>query len=333
MKHYLIPLFMFLFSACEETPSPSSQQLFIRSEIPVFESPLELAADPSILRIGDSLMMYYSAENRIIGLVISTDDGKTWNTPDGDNSQDYPVFRADTSQWDETLETIDVLQVENEYWMYYTGYIEGEDDNEGIVNNYEIGLAISSDGINFRRHPQSINQPILSRDISDDNTDDRHAMTSPGVVYENGSFYMIYAGWNVHDNWTGPNAGIRILGATSPDGITWTKSENPIILPTEVSYSPDINEASLLKSDDGYWYIPFSTQSSIGLARSTSFTGPYDIYKEAIVSPQYSWDSEVTAPDGLIENGKMKLWYHGVKSPIYWPWVIGYSEADYPLDW
>lgn len=317
---------------CDEVIQ-SSSDLFERTPSPVYESPLDLAGDPSLIRMGDSLVMYYSAENYRIGVVISTDDGQTWNSPDGDNSTDYPALLADATQWDQTLETIDVLKVEDEYWMYYAGYIEGNDDTGGIVSNYEVGLAISSNGIDFTRHPQSVNQPILARDTSDVNTNDRHAMTSPGVVYENGNFYMIYAGWNVHNNWTGSNAGIRILGATSEDGINWTKLSSPVITPEEVTHSPDINEASLIKSSDGYWYIPFSTQSSIGIARSMTFEGPYEIYPEHIVSPAFDWDSEVTAPDGLIENGKMRLWYHGVKAPIYWPWVIGYSEADYPLNW
>jgi len=59
----------------------------------------------------------------------------------------------------------------------------------------------------------------------------------------------------------------------------------------------------------------------------------YEIYNQAVVSPNNSWGGEVTAPDGIIENGKMRLWYHGVETPLYWPWVIGYSEADYPLNW
>lgn len=320
-----------LLFSCNKNDSTSD--LFSALESPVFESPLDLAADPSVLRSGDSLFLYYTAEHFKIALVISTDDGLTWKSPDENNTDDYAAFRGDTSKWDHTLETVDVIKVEDEFWMYYTGYIEGQDDNGGTISNYEIGLAISQDGINFTRHPQSIDQSILSRDVSSVDTDDRDAMTSPGVVYENGTFYMIYAGWNVQNNWTGPNAGIRILGATSADGINWTKIDSPIIQPSEVTFNPDINEASLIKAEDGFWYIPFSTGSSIGIARSISFEGPYDIFPQFIVSPTSSENSEVTAPDAIIENGKMRLWYHSVDAPDFWPWVINYSEANYPLDW
>ncbi len=329
---------IFVFIACnkEENPrddDPMTTGLFSRTSEPVFESPSELAADPSLLKSGDTLYMYYSAENFIIAVVISLDDGKTWRSPDGNNSVDYAALHASEDGWDQTLETIDVIKVGDEFWMYYSGYIEGIDDNGGTISQYEIGLATSTNGLDFTHHPESIEGPILARDVSDKNTLDRDAMTSPGVVYEGGKFYMIYAGWNVQENWTMPNAGIRLLGAISDDGVNWTKLEDPIIKPTEVAYSQDINEAALFKSDDGYWYIPFSTGSSIGIARSTSFTGPYDIYPKAIVDPEFDWDSEVTAPDGFIEDGEMRLWYHGVKAPLYWPWVIGYSEANYPLDW
>ena len=283
----------FTFCSCNEDRNMDpSDELFDRTESPVFESPIDLAADPSILRIGDSLMLYYTAENFKIGVVFSEDDGISWNSPNGDFDTDYAALEGNSTGWDATLETIDVLKVDNEYWMYYTGYVEGGDDNGGILSNYEIGLAISTDGVNFIRHPQSIDNSILGRDTSNLNTNDRHAMTSPGVVYDGNTFYMIYAGWNITDNWTGPNAGIRILGATSEDGINWIKIESPLILPTDVPYNSDINEASLIRSDDGFWYIPFSTGSSIGIARSESFEGPYDIYRNEIVTPQFSWDSD-----------------------------------------
>jgi len=337
MRNHLVIFLMmlFVFVSCErEDPNGGTlPELFTRTSTAVYESPLDLAADPSIVKMGDSLVMYYTAENYIIGVVVSDDDGETWKSPDGDNSADYAALKASENSWDQTLETVDVIQVGNEFWMYYSGYIEGNDDNDGIISNYEIGLAISTNGIDFTRHPESIDQAIISRDVSSFDTDDRHAMTSPGVVFENGDFYMIYAGWNVHKGWTGDNAGIRILGATSSDGVNWTKLGDPLILPVDVTFNPDINEASLLKSEDGYWYIPFSTGSSIGIARSTSFLGPYDIYPGEIISPETAWSTEVTAPDGIISDGKMRLWFHGVKEPAFWPWVIGYGEAAHPLKW
>lgn len=337
-RFLLLCLLPFMILCCKkDEPDPEENELeisalFTRTTNPVYESPLDLAADPSLVDSGDTLFMYYTAENRKIGVVLSLDEGATWASPDGNNLDDYAALTAQANGWDKTLETVDVIRVGGQYWMYYTGYTEGGADNSH-VENYEIGLAISNNGIDFSRHAQSVNQPILSRDVSNGQTNDRHAMTSPGVVYEGGTFFMIYAGWNVENNWTGSNAGIRILGATSIDGIVWTKIATPIIQPTEVTYSEDINEASLLKTPNGFWYIPFSTGSAIGIARSTNFRGPYDIFPFAIVGPTFSWDGEVTAPDGLIKDGKMSLWFHGVKMPGYWPWVIGYCESSYPLAW
>ena len=330
--------FIFLISlvltACSSddpgTSEPQETSFFTRSEHPIYESPFGLAADPSILMANDTLFMYYSAEEGI-GVAFSTDNGSNWHRPQN-QSTDYIVLSRRPDAWDNTLETVEVIKVNDTYKMYYSGYREGESDNPH-VENYEIGMAISTNGIDFNRVAESLEQPIINRDTSNENTHDRHAMTSPGVVYENGTYYMIYAGWNVTDNWTGSNAGIKIMGATSSDGIQWTKIEDPILIGSDVTYSPDINEASLIKADDGFWYIPFSTDKSIGIARSTSFASGYDICPEAIVTPQFDWDNEVTAPDGIINNGKMRLWFHGVKEPNYWPWVIGYTEADYPINW
>ncbi|SFR52156.1 hypothetical protein SAMN04490243_2559 [Robiginitalea myxolifaciens] len=308
----------------------SEQSIFERTESPVYSSPIGLAGDPSILKSGDSLLLYYTAEEGI-ALAYSLDNGQNWMRPTNASS-DFIALEKRPDAWDNVLETVEVIKVNEEFKMYYTGYREGEGDTPQ-AENYEIGLATSRDGLRFERVAESIEAPIIQRDVSNDNTLDRHAMTSPGVVYENGTYYMIYAGWNVADNWTGPNAGIRILGATSTDGIRWEKIAAPIISPSEVTYSPDINEATLMKSEDGWWYIVFSTDRSIGIARSNSFSGSYQIYPEAIVDPLFEWDSEVTAPDGIIENGKFRIWYHGVKEPEYWPWLIGYAEADYPLNW
>ncbi len=304
--------------------------LFTRIEAPVYESPFGLAADPSITIVNDTLFLYYSAEGGI-GVAISLNNGIDWSRP-GDSEEDYLALSRQLDKWDNTLETVEVVKVGNEFKMYYAGYREGESDNPH-VENYEIGLATSQNGIDFTRIPQSLNQPILARDTSNANTLDRHAITSPGIVHEDGVYYMVYAGWNVTDNWKGINAGIRILGATSADGVTWQKMEEPILIASDIRYSPNVNEATLMRSDDGFWYIPFSTDRSIGIARSNSFFGNYDVFPEAIVSPQFDWDNEVTAPDGIIQDGKVRLWFHGVKEPDYWPWVIGYTEAEYPMNW
>lgn len=330
---YVLTIVLFLVLSCgKDQQEGIADSQFNRTPSPVYESPLGIAADPSLIKSNDTLFMYYSAENQKIGVVYSLDDGSNWINPSIDTQADYPALIGQSDNWDNTLETIDVIKVNNQYRMYYTGYREGESDNEH-VENYEIGLALSYNGIDFTRHPQSINGPILSRNISNENTNDRHAMTSPGVEFKEGTYYMIYAGWNVTNNWTGVNAGIRIMGATSSDGVNWNKISQPLINPIEVAYSNDINEASLIKSDDGYWYIPFSTGSSIGIGRAVNFTDSYQIYPEAIVSPEYTWDSEVTAPDGIIDGNRIRLWYHGVQAPLYFPWVVGYSESAYPFEW
>ncbi len=330
-----ILILILLFVACnkEDSPEQSNDALFTIADDPVFRSPLGLAADPSVLKIADTLFLYFSAADYEIGVVYSLDNGMSWTSPDEDPAEDYGAITGRPDDWDQTLETIDVVKVNGLYYLYYTGYRENESDNEH-VENYEIGLAVSTNGIDFTRHQASRDGPVLSRDLSDSHTNDRHAMTSPAVQYVDGQFFMTYTGWNVTQDWTGPNAGFKILGATSPDGVNWTKLSDPLIESAEVIYSPDINESSLMyAAENGIWYIPFSTDKSIGLARSTNFQGPYEIYDQAIIRPNDAWGGEVTAPDGIFENGKMRLWYHGVETPQYWPWVIGYAEADYPLGW
>lgn len=44
--------------------------------------------------------------------------------------------------------------------MYYSGYREGESDNPH-VENYEIGMAVSSNGIDFNRVAEVWSNPLL----------------------------------------------------------------------------------------------------------------------------------------------------------------------------
>ncbi len=327
-------ILVLLCAACtkEDENITEFDGLFNRTPEPVFESSFGLAADPSVLMLRDTLFMYFAAEGGI-AVVYSLDNGKSWMNPSNNITDDYLALKKRSSAWDNTLETPEVVKVDNLFYMYYTGYREGESDNEH-VQNYEIGLATSQNGFDFDRISSSEDGPIINRNITDPSAFDHHALTSPGVIFEEGLFYMVYAGWNVSQNWTATNAGIRILGATSSDGRVWTKIGEPLLTSADIGFSPDVNEASLLKSKiDGYWLIPFSTDRSIGLARSKTFFGDFEVYPNAVIKPEFYWDNEVTAPDGIIQDGKLRLWFHGVKEPNYWPWVIGYEEQDYPFLW
>ena len=111
----------------------------------------------------------------------------------------------------------DVVKVNGEYWMYYSGVPNG--------NSVQIGLATSADGINWQRHP---NNPVFR---CRENTGScgsgtvwssfRVAVVS--VEYIGSEFKMWYWGSNQSDPF--PKLGY----ATSNDGVNWHPYEiNPV---------------------------------------------------------------------------------------------------------
>lgn len=314
----------------------------VSSTEPVFESPLGIVADVSVLRIdNDTLHMYYSAENFKVGLVVSRDNGLTWQHPQGNADEDFEVFRGQPEGWDAVIETVDVSVIDGVITMYYTGYREGEGDND-FVNNYEVGLATSSDGgLSFQRNPQSISGPILAISSNDDTAMDRHAITSPNVIVSNGVYYMSYTGWNVLDSFTSADAGFFMLGAMSSDGVNWQKLSEPLFSGDDVPWFSDnstITETDLVLADDGTWLVFFTAEEGIGFGAANAFDGDYRFGSGPVVVQEYDWHAtELVAPDVLVEPGLrsqdpvFRIWYTGVENDNFFPAVAGYAERRYVL--
>jgi predicted GH43/DUF377 family glycosyl hydrolase len=124
-------------------------------------------------------------------------------SPDGINwlKHPYPVLYALTG-WEYQIGPSCIIKINGVYYLYYLGR------NSPVV---KVGLATSSDGINWTRHPTN---PILIADQSWEGNGVYYA----NVFEQNDQFEMIYM------NATGTGFG----KATSPDGINWTKnSSNP----------------------------------------------------------------------------------------------------------
>lgn len=133
----------------------------------------------------------------------------------------------------------DVTKVENEYWMYYSGVGNG--------NSVQIGLAKSSDGINWSRHSS---EPIFkcadNSSVCGTNGNWSHFRVSVvSVEYTDNGFKMWFQGDNQNLN------SVKRLGyATSSDGLNWVASEtNPIFTAEEQT---GIKYDSVLRTTEGY---------------------------------------------------------------------------------
>jgi predicted GH43/DUF377 family glycosyl hydrolase len=184
---------------------------------------------------------YFNDYRYDIGYAFSP-DGISWT------KHAAPVLQVGTaSEWDNGfLEGPSVLKEAGVYKMWYCGY-DVVVDGSGTDGNTNIGLATSTDGINWTKHP---NNPIFTTGT---NTWDSHYVQDPHVINDNGVYYMWYGGNDVE------GYGQQVGLATSSDGVSWIKSPiNPVLQKGSID-DWDANTASfpsVLKSDNIYemWY-------------------------------------------------------------------------------
>ncbi|NBW36957.1 MAG: hypothetical protein EBR30_18405 [Cytophagia bacterium] len=220
---------MIFLGACTKEETTSGRIQFKKRDKPVWEG-VFTAADPSVVRDGDTLRMYYSSllvsptEKLLIAGAKSV-DGINWIPSNNIEEKESVALDINANAWDNHLEAVTVLKQGNEIWMYYCGYPEEADVAGTIVAEGQIGLAKSTDKVNFTR---SFNDPILT--LGTTNAKDANALFSPTIIKDGNTYYMMYVGYCI-ENCT--PAFIGILGATSTDGKIWTKLSQPIISGTD----------------------------------------------------------------------------------------------------
>jgi predicted GH43/DUF377 family glycosyl hydrolase len=153
-----------------------------------------------VIKAGNMYYLFYGSRGNnfpvCIGLAAST-DGINWV------KKEYPILQR-TLEWENELYPADIVYANNKYYLYYYS-------NNTSFSNVKIGLAVSSDGMNFVKE----SNPIITADLSWEGG----CLTSPSVIFENGKFQMAYLSY--------PNC--KYIGyAVSNDGKNWTKNVNPI---------------------------------------------------------------------------------------------------------
>jgi len=311
-----------LLLSCENEDKPVSDDpalIVEKRATPVLARSDGLYSDPSVIRIGDTLFMWLSdyalATDVITFSPFKSADGLNWQPVRLD------AFAGSATGWDKLIETPEVIRIGDQLHLYYIGYPESDFD-DGIYDA-EVGLATAAIGESFTRYQPA---PVLPRG----GTWDEDAITSPGVVAHEGKYYMIYTGWTDILEATGF---LGLTGAVSDDGVNWTKTEEAIF--SAVSQTPfeTATESDITKGPDGMFFLFFSAENGIALARSSAPFGPWEIYPEPIIRSKYEWESgEVVAPAALIENGKARIWYTGVVGDFVGG-SVGYAEIDFPFAW
>jgi len=217
-------------------------------------------------------------------------DGLNWNIP-----FNLPILTPGKyGSWDGEAVEIGAVLKENDYYkMYYTG----SNSSDG---NWHIGLAISQDGINWNKLQEAIllagqNEPQIHVDE---------------VLKVNNTYFMYYT---IRDF---PNYSIGL--ATSQDGLTWTKQQNPILSSSFSWEGSGIYFPSVI-NDDGMLYMVYmnADNSKFGMAKSTDGF----IWNKLQDSPVFSvhdvfdgWCNKISYPCFRKINTEYRIYYTGTNS-------------------
>jgi predicted GH43/DUF377 family glycosyl hydrolase len=194
--------------------------------------------------------------------------------------------------------------------------------------NAGIGLAYSSNGINWTLHPTPVMKPSVT------GWDSLFVGVSC-VIKESGTYKMWYTGWKSSTRY--PHS---IGYATSPDGIHWTKHpENPVLSPLTGWESGAVGYPSVIKVDTSYFMF-YTGEVSLGVAltgRAISSDGiTWERYANNPVLPAdvSAWDRNNYLARVIEMNDSLYLWYTAESNPGVSGTAIGFAtSADTGKTW
>jgi len=231
------------------------------------------------------------------------------------------VLGPTKSGWENIVNRPVVVKREDGYHLWYTGQTH---------KTSAIGYATSPDGVNWTRVSD---KPVLSSEAPWEKAN----VMCPDVMWDEAAhqYRMWYSGGDQYE----PNA---IGYATSPDGITWTKSDqNPIFAsdPTIAWEKERATACHVVKQGDWYYlfYIGFRdvNHAQIGVARSRDGISKWErLPQNPIVhSGTGKWDNDACyKPYAIFDGSKWLLWYNGRKGALEQIGVVIHEGEDLGFD-
>ena len=260
--------------------------------------------DISVLKEEGKYRMWLSWRTKAAIAIIDSADGVHWSEP----PQIVLGPRKDTG-WENVINRPSVLKKDGTYHMWYTGQWRGTPDHSAI------GYATSPDGVAWKRMSE---KPVLTFDQP---WELNIAVMNPSVLWDESS--KIYRMWYSGGEQNEPNA---IGYATSPDGLTWTKSAaNPVFSAEPKNWweKHKVAGVQVIKTQDGYlmFYIGYEAEpkARICLARSKDGITNWQRHPaNPIIFPgKDKWDHDATyKPYAIFDGRKWLLWYNGRHSAL-----------------
>lgn len=305
-RHFLIA---FLFVGCLMEPTiRAGEQDQTRTEgtagwvkspkSPVLGGDLGTCFDISVLKEGDTYRMWFSWRPRKSIALVESHDGIAWSKPV------IVLGPNDKTDWEDDINRPVVIKQAGLYRMWYTGQARGKS---------RIGYATSKDGKSWKRESD---KPVLSAD----KPWEKVAVMCPHVLFDDqaGLYRMWYSGGEQYE----PDA---IGHATSKDGLTWVKRDEPVFKPDPArDWEKDrVTACQVIRQGDGYvmFYIGFRDKdhAQIGVARSKDgITGWRRHPANPIIQPgEGNWDQDaVYKPYAIFDGRKWLLWYNGRRGGV-----------------
>lgn len=285
-------------------------------------------ACPTVLRVGAVFRMWYSSlyDSKMgsggIGVAESL-DGIRWKRLNGGRAVLEPASEGafDDGQvmgpevhFDGTL-----------YRMWYAGM--NRVWHRSGFGHYRIGLAVSDDGIHWRR--ENGGRPVL--DIGPPGSPDEVQAGSPSIVKGPAGYRMWYAAW-------APKPGHTVCTARSRDGISWTRERNgtPVSgLDPSGAYGPAVRAVN---GSYVLLYMPLAAkQKGLYGAVSTNGTEWRMVSPTPLIAPGAcdAFDEFLTGHAFLLaEQDRLLAWYTGYRREPGgvrgWKLRIGLAEAQIP---
>ncbi len=228
------------------------------------------------------------------GLATST-DGLNWT------NHGTVVDNGPAGSWDSRLASFPgIAYVNGTFYLVYEGA------GTTAANPGDVGLATSTDGVNFAKNAG----PLLTHQTTGWESTN---IGTPSLVYEANTWYLFYHGFN---------GSIVQIGVASGSSLTsLSRGANPIV-PAGPAGAWDAGTAGKrdIVKHGSYYYMayegsteqPYDTAKwSSGLARASSLLGPWTKYSQNPVLPQVNGFGN-DGPTFLTVGGNEYLYYRSV---------------------